>query len=344
MKRSPRIAIIAPISWRVPPRRYGPWEYFVSLLTEGLVSRGLDVTLFATADSITSAKLDAICPRPYSEDETMDGRIWEALHAAYAFERASKVDVIHNSADWLPLTYSGSTKTPVLTTIHGFSSTRILPVFERYNATTHYVAISNADRSPRLDYLATIYHGVPMEDFTPRRAHGDYLLFFGRIHPDKGTAEAIDVAERAKRRLIIAGIVHDETYYRTCVAPRVDGDRIRYIGAVAPSERSDLLGNAYALLHLINFDEPFGLSMIEAMACGVPVIARGRGSVPEIIKNRETGFIVRSVDEAIEALPDVGRLDRSKIRRVAERRFSRERMVDEYVHAYATVMERHAKP
>jgi glycosyltransferase involved in cell wall biosynthesis len=333
-----RIGVLAPISWRVPPRRYGPWEYFASLLTEGLVRRGVDVTLFATADSITSAKLDAICAHPYSEDASIEPRVWEALHAAHAFERAADFDIIHNSADYLPLTYSRLTKTPVLTTIHGFSSARILPVFERYNRATHYVAISNADRSPRLDYVATIYHGIPLEDFKPRRAHGDYLLFFGRIHPDKGTAEAIDIAQRTNRRLIIAGIVHDEEYYRQSIAPRVDGDRVKYIGAVTLQERSDLLGNAFALLHLINFDEPFGLSMIEAMACGLPVIARGRGSVPEIIKDRETGFIVNSMDEAIEALPAVGLLDRAQIRRVAERRFSQERMVDDYVRAYAAVL------
>jgi len=343
MSRPLRVGVLAPISWRVPPRRYGPWEYFASLLTEGLVARGLDVTLFATTDSITSAKLDAVCARPYSEDSTIDPRVWEALHAAHAFERAAEFDIIHNSADYLPLTYSGLTKTPVITTIHGLSSARILPVFERYNATTHYVAISDADRNSRLNYVATIHHGIPMEDFAPRRAHGDYLLFFGRIHPDKGTAEAIDVALRTKRRLVIAGIVHDENYYKHSVAPRVDGDRIRYIGPIAPSERAELLGNAYALLHLINFEEPFGLSMIEAMACGLPVIARRRGSVPEIIKNRETGFIVSGIDEAIEVLPDVGRLDRTQIRRVAERRFSVGRMVEEYVRAYESVLGAHVR-
>jgi glycosyltransferase involved in cell wall biosynthesis len=333
-----RVAMLAPISWRVPPRHYGPWEQVVSLLTEGLVERGVDVTLFATSDSITRARLVSVCPRPYSEDPSIDPKVWESLHISALFERASEFDLIHNHFDFLPLSYSGLVRTPVLTTIHGFSSERIVPVYEKYNGRAYYVAISNADRNPHLDYVATIYHGIALEEFTLRRERGHYLLFFGRIHAEKGVAEAIEVARRTGRRLIIAGVIQDQDYFDSEVAPHLDGDRVQFIGSAGPDLRDQLLGGAFALLHLINFDEPFGLSMIEAMACGVPVIARERGSVPEIIKHGDTGFIVDSVDAAVEALNRVPDLDPARLRRYVEENFSRERMVDNYIKAYEEVL------
>ncbi|MBI4280047.1 MAG: glycosyltransferase family 4 protein [Armatimonadetes bacterium] len=335
-----RVAMLAPISWRVPPRHYGPWERVVWLLTEGLVDRGVDVTLFATADSCTRARLVATCPRPCSEDPSLDPKVWESLHAAAVFERAGEFDVIHNHMDFLPLSYSGLVRTPVVTTIHGFSSERILPAYERYNGHTAYVAISHADRHPRLDYVATIYHGILPSEFTLRREHGEYLLFFGRIHHDKGTAEAIEVARRAGRRLIIAGIVHDRAYFDREVAPHLDGDRVQYLGSVGAQQRDALLGGAYALLHLINFNEPFGLSMVEAMATGTPVIARGRGAVPEIVRHGMTGFIVESVDDAVRALAEVPTLDRARVRGYVERHFSADRMASEYIEAYREVLRR----
>src|SRR5438309_1723026 len=167
--------MLAPISWRVPPRNYGPWEQFASLLTEGLVERGVDVTLFATADSITRARLIGTAPTGYSEDLALDAKVWESLHIAALFERADEFDVIHNSFDFLPLTYSGLVDAPVVTTIHGFSSERIVPVFEKYNALGYFVAISDADRHARLDYVATIHHGIDMNEFAVEPAAGDYL-------------------------------------------------------------------------------------------------------------------------------------------------------------------------
>ncbi len=330
--------MLAPISWRVPPRHYGPWERVVSLLTEGLVTRGLDVTLFATGDSLTHAQLSSVCPRPYSEDTSIDPKVWECLHISALFERATDFDLIHNQFDFLPLTYSGLVDTPMLTTIHGFSSERIVPVFKKYNGRAKYVAISNADRHPNLDYAATIYHGIPLEEFTLPGQRGEYLLFFGRIHHEKGVAEAIEVARRANRPLIIAGIVQDKDYFDRKVAPHIDEDRVRYIGSVGPKDRDRVLGGAFALLHMINFAEPFGLSMIEAMACGVPVVARGYGSVPEVVKHGETGFIVNTIDEAVDALAQIEKLKPQTIRRYIADNFSRERMVEDYICVYEEVL------
>jgi glycosyltransferase involved in cell wall biosynthesis/mannose-6-phosphate isomerase-like protein (cupin superfamily) len=338
-----RVAMLAPISWRVPPRHYGPWERVVSLLTEGLVERGIDVTLFATGDSVTRARLAAVCPRPYSEDPNIDAKVWECLHISALFERAGEFDLIHNHFDFLPLSYAGLVRTPVITTIHGFSSERILAVFQKYNEQAYYVAISEADRHAGINYVATIHHGIALEEFTLRRQPGDYLLFFGRIHPDKGVVEAIDLARRCDRPLVIAGIIQDKSYFESRIEPQIDGDQIRYLGSIGPEERDRVLGGAYALIHLINFDEPFGLSMIEAMACGTPVIACRRGSAPEVILDRQTGFIVDGPDQAVEAVRRVIELDREGIRRYIENNFSRDRMVDDYLRVYNEVLLKRTK-
>lgn len=335
--------MLAPISWRVPPRHYGPWEQFASIVTEGLIERGVDVTLFASADSLTGARLVGTVPTGYSEDPTLDAKVWESLHISALFERADEFDVIHNSFDFLPLTYSDLIDTPVLTTIHGFSSERIVPVFEKYNERGYYVAISDADRHPKLDYLATIHHGIDMGEFPVQAVSADYLLFFGRIHPDKGTVEAIEVAERAGLPLRIAGIIQDAEYFERLVEPRLDGDRIRYLGPISREQRGELLGGARALLHLINFDEPFGFSVVEAMACGTPVIARPRGSMREIIHHGENGYLVGSLDEAVAAVDRSRQVDRITVRASVERRFSAERMVDEYLSAYHRVVDLHQR-
>jgi glycosyltransferase involved in cell wall biosynthesis len=271
----------------------------------------------------------------------LDAKVWESLHISAVFERAAEFDLIHNSFDFLPLTYSSLVDTPVLTTIHGFSSERIVPVFEKYNCSTYYVAISESDRHEKLDYLATIHHGIEMDDFELGLGGGGYLLYFGRIHPDKGTVEAVEVAKEAAMPLILAGIVQDQSYFDRFVAPRVDGERVTYVGPVAAGRRSELLGGAQALLHLINFDEPFGFSIIEAMACGTPVIATARGSMPEIIRHRENGFLVASHDEAVAAVKASHGVDRDAIRASVEHRFAVDRMVDSYLGAYLQVVELH---
>jgi glycosyltransferase involved in cell wall biosynthesis len=302
------------------------------------VAAGHHVTLFATADSITTASLHATAPVGWSEDATIDAKVAECLHIASVFERADEFDIIHNSFDFLPLTYTDLVATPVVTTIHGFSSERIVPVYEKYNGRTTYVAISDSDRHPRLEYAATVHHGIDVNAFEPHKPSDPYLLFYGRIHPHKGTAHAIEVARRAGMPLVIAGIVHDQKYFDEAVAPHVDGRRVRYVGPIGAEDRSRLLGEAHALLHLIEFDEPFGLSVVEAMACGTPVIAYRRGSMPELIDEGLTGMLVDDLDGATRAVGQVDALDRADIRATAVRRFSRDRMVNEYVSVYEQVV------
>ena len=333
-----KIAVLSPIAWRTPPRHYGPWEQIASNLTEGLVARGIEVTLFATADSLTAGVLEAVCPRGYEEDGSLDAKVWECLHIAHLMEQADRFDLIHNHFDFLPLSYSRLIKPPMLTTIHGFSSPAILPVFERYDETVQYVSISNADRSPRLRYIATVYHGVRVEQFTFRAPPGNYLLFFGRIHPDKGTWEAIQIARRAGRRLLLSGIIQDRDYFEARIKPLIDGRQVEYLGPSGPAQRDRLLGEAFALLHPINFAEPFGLSVVESMLCGTPVVAFRRGSMPELIAPGTSGFLVDTIADAVEALQHVGAIDRRACRRWAEERFSAERMVEDYLKVYRRIL------
>jgi glycosyltransferase involved in cell wall biosynthesis len=335
-----RIAMLAPISWRTPPRHYGPWELVTSLLTEALVAKGVDVTLFATADSVTTGKLEAVVPTGYSEDRSLDAKVMEMLHVSNLFEHAADYDLIHNQADFVPLAFSRLVDTPIVTTIHGFSSPRIVPMFKRYEDRVHYVAISDADRNPDLRYAATIHHGIPIEEFPFNPDGGDDLLFFGRMHPDKGAGEAIRAAIATDRRLLMAGIIQDEAYYNREVAPFIDGERIVFNGPVGGAARTRALGHAKALLHLIGFAEPFGLSVIEAMACGTPVIAYNKGSMPELIDDGVTGFLVNSFEEAVAAIGRIGEIDRMACRRAVEQRFTVERMAERYRALYESVLAR----
>ncbi len=333
-----KIALISPIAWRTPPTHYGPWENIASLICEGLVKKGVDVTLFATKDSITEGKLIAVCEYGYEEDKTIEPKAWECLHISEVFEQADKFDLIHNNFDFLPLSYSGLVKTPVLTTIHGFSSKRILPVYEKYNKKTHYVSISNSDRSEKLDYIATVYHGINLDEFTFKKEMGEYLLFFGRIHNDKGAKEAIQIAKAFGKKLIMAGIIQDQKYFVEELSPHF-GEDIVYIGSVGPKERNKLLGEAYALLHPIFFEEPFGLSVIESMACGTPVIAFNKGSMPEIIESGKNGFIVSDVKEAVIALEKIPEINRQSCRNTVEEKFTVDKMVDNYIKVYKQIIK-----
>jgi len=329
--------VLASIAHRTPPRGYGPWEQVASTLAEGLVALGHDVTLFATADSITSARLHAEAPTGYEEDPGVDAKVHEGLHIAAAFERADEFDVISNQFDFLPLTFSRLVRTPVVTTIHGFSSEAILPVYRAYDDIGRYVAISDADRHPDLGYEATIHHGIDPARFTFRPGPGEHLLFLGRIHPDKGTHLAIEVAHRAGLPLVIAGIVQDEAYFRDRVQPHLGRGGISYAGPVGPAERDTLLGRAVALLHLIGFAEPFGLSVVEALATGTPVIARPLGSMPEIVRHGRTGFLVDDVPGAVDAVGRVGALSRRDCRDDVEARFTARRMVADYAALFSRI-------
>ncbi|MGK6322256.1 glycosyltransferase family 4 protein [Sphingomonas sp. DT-51] len=333
-----KIAMLAPIAWRTPPRHYGPWELVTHLLTEALVARGIDVTLFATLDSVTAARLDGVVPAPYSEDPAIDAKVWEFRHLAHVFEQADQFDLIHNQADFPAHAFARLVDTPLVTTIHGFSSDRILPMYAPFQDRVHYVAISDADRHPSLRYAATIHHGIPLDDFAFDPRGSDDLLFFGRIHPDKGAAEAIAAARASGRHLHLYGIVQDQGYHDRTVTPALAGAGVTWHGAVGGAERVAALGRARALLHLINFDEPFGLSVVEAMACGTPVIANRRGAMPELIEHGVTGFLVDNVDQAVEAIEHVGELDRAACRRRVEALFSVERMADAYVALYRRII------
>lgn len=332
-----KIAVLSPVAWRTPPRHYGPWEQMASNLTEGLVAAGAEVTLFATGDSVTTAVLNSVVEKGYEDERGQDAKVLECLHISNLMEHAQDFDLIHNHFDFLPLSYSSLIKTPVITTIHGFSSERIIPVYQKYNQHSHYVSISNANRHPLLNYLGTVYNGIDTANFTFNPTGGDYLLFFGRIHPDKGTAEAIQIAIKSKMKLFIAGIIQDENYYKERVEPYLNKN-IVFLGSAGPEKRNELLGGAYALLHPINFEEPFGLSIAEAMLCGTPVIAFNRGSMPELIKDGETGFLVNTVEDAVSAVACLKVISRKACSQWAKQQFSKEKMVEDYISLYHQIL------
>jgi glycosyltransferase involved in cell wall biosynthesis len=332
-----KVAVLSPVAWRTPPRHYGPWEQVASNITEGLVKRGIDVTLFATGDSVTAGKLDAVCATGYEEDRRQDAKVLECMHISNLMEKAGNFDIIHNNFDFLPLTYTHLIKTPLITTIHGFSSSQIIPVYKKYNSRGHYVSISNADRSPELNYLATVYNGLDTKDFKFVEKPEDYLLFFGRIHPHKGTAEAIEIAKRSDSKLIIAGIIQDENYFKERIKGELNS-RIQYVGPAGPEKRNELLGNALCLLHPISFNEPFGMSVAEAMLCGTPVIAFNRGSMPELVKHEQTGFLVNDIREAVESVKQIHAISRLECFNWANSQFSMEKMTGDYLRLYKQIL------
>ena len=326
--------MLAPIAWRTPPRAYGPWELVTSLLTEALVARGIDVTLFATQDSFTKGTLAGVVPRPYSEEPAIDAKVWELRHLSYLFERAGEFDVIHNQADFPAHAFARLVDTPVVTTIHGFSSDRILPMYEPFQDVVRFVAISEADRHPALRYAATIHHGIPLDDFAFDSAGTDDLLFFGRIHPDKGAADAIAAAQATGKRLRMAGIVQDQDYHEREVAPHIDGDRITYLGAVGGDERVRTLGAAARAVA----PHPFRRAVRPIGDRGDGVRDAGDRVQPrldaELIEHGVTGFLVDTLDEAVAAIARLGTIDRASCRARVAARFTVDRMADRYVALY----------
>ncbi|MDH3664743.1 MAG: glycosyltransferase family 4 protein [Alphaproteobacteria bacterium] len=336
--RDKRVAVLSPVAWRTPPRHYGAWETVAGNIAEGLVARGWDVTLFATRDSITSAKLHAVIDKGYDEDSAVDPKVAEYLHISEAFEHASEFDLIHSHYDFMALSYSRLVRTPVLTTIHGFSSPKIMPVYQKYRD-GYYVSISDADRSPELAYLATVYNGIDLSLYPFQERAGDDLVFLGRIHPDKGVHLAIEAARLSGRRLIIAGIVQDEAYFHNRIEPHLDGRTVNYIGPVDVAGKNELFAAANVLLQLNTIPERFGLVLAEANAAGVPVIAMDLGSCREVIMDEQTGFLVNNVDQAVQALGRLSEIDRQNCRRRVETCFSIDTMVSAYEQVYAEIFE-----
>jgi glycosyltransferase involved in cell wall biosynthesis len=337
-----RVAILSPIAWRTPPQQYGAWETVAGNITEGLIARGWDVTLFATADSVTRAHLHAVLDRGYEEDSTIDPKVAEYLHISEAFEHAAEFDLIHSHYDFMPLSYTRLIKTPVLTTIHGFSSAKIMPIYQKYRD-GYFVSVSDSDRATGLNYLATVYNGIDLSLYPLQECGGDDLIFLGRIHPDKGVHLAIEVARLSGMRLIIAGIIQDKAYFREQVQPHLDNQNILYIGPVDVKGKNELFARARALLHLNTIPERFGLVLVEANAAGVPVIAMDLGSCREVIKDGQTGFLVDSVTEAARAVGRISEIDRSACRTRVRQYFSIETMVDGYERVYSTIFDLEAK-
>jgi glycosyltransferase involved in cell wall biosynthesis len=335
--RNRRVAILSPVAWRTPPRRYGAWETVASNIAEGLAARGWDVTLFATRDSVTRAHLHAVVDRGYEEDSSVDPKVAEYLHISEAFEHAAEFDLIHSHYDFMALSYTRLVKTPVLTTIHGFSSPQIMPVYEKYRD-GYFVSISDSDRAPGLNYLATVYNGIDLSLYPLREAGGDALVFLGRIHPDKGVHLAIEVARLSGLPLLIAGIIQDQTYFCEQVEPHLNS-QIQFIGPVDVQGKNDLFARARALLHLNTIPERFGLVLAEANAAGVPVIAMDLGSCREVIEEGKTGFLVNSTPEAVRALERIGEIDRAACRRRVQEHFSIKTMVQAYERVYSTIFE-----
>ena len=333
-----KVAVLSPVAWRTPPRQYGAWETVASNIAEGLVDRGWNVTLFATRDSVTRAHLHAVVDRGYEEDPTIDPKVAEYLHLSEAFELANDFDLIHSHYDFMALAYTRLVKTPVLTTIHGFSSEKIMPVYRKYRD-GYFVSISDSDRDPNLNYLATVYNGIDLSLYPFQARGGDDLVFLGRIHPDKGVHLAIEVAHLSGRRLMIAGIVQDESYFCQQVKPHLDDRNICYVGPVGVPEKNALFTQAYALLHLNTIPERFGLVLAEANAAGVPVVAMDLGSCREVIRDGQTGFLVNNVSQAVAALERVTEIDRGACCRRVQACFCIDTMVQAYERVYTKIFE-----
>ena len=342
MKTGRRVAILSPVAWRTPPRQYGAWETVAGNIAEGLVARGWEVTLFATGDSVTSARLHAVVEHGYEEDRSIDPKVAEYLHIPEVFEHAAEFDLIHSHYDFMALAYSRLVKTPVLTTIHGFSSPSILPVYFKYHD-GYCVSISNSDRMPGLNYVGTVYNGIYLSLYPFQQRGGDDLIFLGRIHPDKGVHLAIEVALASGRHLIIAGIIQDAAYFERQVKPHLDGVNIRFVGPVDVAGKNELFARAYALLHLNTIPERFGLVLAEANAAGVPVIAMDLGSCREVIEGGVTGFLASNVGEASQCLERIFQIDRRACRQRVEQCFSIDTMVRQYERVYSIVLETEAR-
>lgn len=334
-----RIAQVAPLFESVPPKLYGGTERVVSYLTEELVKQGHDVTLFATADSTTNARLRAIAPQGLRLDaDCVDPFPYHMVMLEELFRLAPIFDVIHFHTDYLHFLLTRRLKTPHITTLHGrLDLPHLIPLYKEF-CDVPLVSISHSQRTPLpwVNWQATVYHGLPQDLYTFHPSQGKYLAFIGRISPEKRVDQAIEVARRVGMEIRIAAKVDkaDKEYFETQIKPLFKQPHVTYIGEIGENEKDEFLGNAYAMLFTIDWPEPFGLAMIEALACGTPVIAYHRGSVPEVMEDGVCGYIVNSIDEAVAAVENVALLDRGHCRRVFEKRFSASRMARDYLAVY----------
>jgi glycosyltransferase involved in cell wall biosynthesis len=334
-----KIAQVAPLYESVPPKYYGGTERVVSYLTEELVRAGHEVTLFASGDSVTKANLVPQCHRSLRLDEhVIDYFAHHVLLTERVFKDTNAFDMIHSHIDYLPYSMIRRLETPVLTTLHGRLDLEDLVALYQEFSDIPVVSISDAQRKPitRINWQGTVHHGLPPDLYAYREAQGSYLAFLGRICPEKRVDDAIEIAKRAGLELRIAAKVDrvDQEYFDTVVRHLLDHPLIEYVGEIREAEKSEFLGNASALLFPIDWPEPFGLVMIEAFACGTPVIARNLGSVPEVMEHGTTGFVVRNVDEAVSAVKEVPSLSRKRCREVFEERFTVSRMAEDYLTIY----------
>jgi glycosyltransferase involved in cell wall biosynthesis len=338
-----RIAHIAPVATTIPPPKSGSVETMTSLLTEGLVARGHDVTLYATADSTTSARLKAIYPHGYWHDENMwPWELYEMLNLAAAVERGGEYDIIHYEAAYYPmsLAFARLSPTPIVQTLHHSPSSAEIRLWSRYPEAP-FVAISQeqARLLVGLNVVDTVLHGIDTDSFTFQAKPDDYLLFLGRFTEGKGVLQAIEIAKRVGMRLILAAA--EGEYYREKIAPHVDGRNIVYYGEADFAAKVKLYGGARALLYPIQAREPFGLVLAEAMACGTPVAALDRGAVREVVDEGITGMVFENLEQMANDLPRVFDFDRRRVRERAVARFGVARMVDEYVAVYSRLVEAH---
>jgi glycosyltransferase involved in cell wall biosynthesis len=344
-----RIAQVAPLFESVPPKFYGGTERVVSSLTEELVRRGHDVTLFASGDSVTKARLVPVCEQALRLDKNSRDHL---AHHVVLLERVLRevenFDIVHFHIDYLHFPLARQQQMVNVTTLHGrLDIPDLRPLYKTFSDMP-VISISNSQRRPLpwLNWQGTVYHGLPPKYFDFREKPGDYLAFLGRISPEKGVDQAIQIARRAGIKLKIAAKIDpvDHEYFDTTIKPLLKEPGIEFLGEVGYPHKSEFLGGAMAVLFPIVWPEPFGLVMIEAMACGTPVVAYARGSVPEIVEHGATGFVVSNADSAVRAIQNLSIIDRRKCRQVFEERFSSSRMTDEYLAIYRRLIAEEPEP
>ena len=350
-----KIAQIAPLWETIPPKKYGGIEIMIDVIIKELIKRGHEVTLFASGNSKTKAKLESVFPKSLFEMKVdWYHRSQNLINAANAFSTENKFDIIHNHTGDNGLLFSQTTKTPVLTTLHN-----VLPdskqkksdeyiALKYFSRKTNFVSISFDQRTHtdiKFNYIDTVYNGININDFSFNPKPKDYLVWLGRIHYGKGLWNAVNAAKISKEKLIIAGNITcetDEKYFQS-IQPMIDGKQIKYIGEISSKKKNELLGGAKAVLFPTIWEEPFGLVMIEAMACGTPIIGFNKGSVFEVVKNRKTGFVVKDDKEMIKAIKNIDKIDRAECREHVEKHFTIEKMVDRYEGVYEKVIKNYKK-